>query len=396
MYAYIARQPIYDANKTLYGYELLFRDGETNSFPNIDGDEATSRLITEHHLLVGVETITAGTLAFINFSAETLIHHFPTSIQASSTVIEVLETVPISDELLLACKGLHEQGYQLALDDHDFDPKWDVFLPYTTYIKVDIQQFNMLQISKYIQRIQPYAITLLAERVETAEQFEQLKLLGFSLFQGYLFAKPEMLKHKQLNSNQLTLVELIAEAAATELDFDKLNALVERDLALSYKLLRFINNSAFAKQQPIESLKLAMTYMGETELRKFLALFALSNLTDGKKDVLLMQSLVRAKCCEQLSLTNNPPLAFMTGLFSMVDSLLSMPMQQVLKQLPLPPSITEALLHDRGPLGRYLKMIIAYEETDWSLVDNLAEKMTTQPDMAKIYQTAVAWAQEIL
>lgn len=220
MYAYIARQPIYDANKTLYGYELLFRDGETNSFPNIDGDEATSRLITEHHLLVGVETITSGTLAFINFSAETLIHHFPTSIQASSTVIEVLETVPISDELLYACQDLHAKGYQLALDDHDFDPKWDVFLPYTTYIKVDIQQFNMLQISKYIQRIQPYAITLLAERVETAEQFEQLKLLGFSLFQGYWFAKPEMLKHKQLSSNQLTLVQLISEAAATELDFD--------------------------------------------------------------------------------------------------------------------------------------------------------------------------------
>lgn len=143
-----------------------------------------------------------------------------------------------------------------------------------------------------------------------------------------------------------------------------------------------------------------MTYMGETELRKFLALFALSNLTNGNKDVLLMQSLVRAKCCEQLSMahcpTDSPTLAFMTGLFSMVDSLLSMPMQQVLKQLPLPPSITEALLHGRGSLGRYLKMIIAYEETDWSLVDNLAEKMTTQPDMAKIYQTAVVWAQEIL
>lgn len=400
MYAYIARQPIYDANKTLYGYELLFRDGETNSFPNIDGDEATSRLITEHHLMVGVETITAGTLAFINFSADTLIHHFPTSIRANSTVIEVLETVALSDELLYACRDLHAKGYQLALDDHDFDPKWDIFLPYTTYIKVDIQQFNMLQISKYIKRIQPYNITLLAERVETAEQFEQLKLIGFTLFQGYWFAKPEMLKHKQLNSNQLTLVQLVSEAAAETLNFNKLSALVERDLALSYKLLRFINNSAFSKQQPIESLKLAMAYMGESELRKFLALFALSNLTHGDKDVLLMQSLVRAKCCEQLSALNcpteSPTLAFMTGLFSMVDSLLSMPMQQVLQQLPLPPSITEALLHDRGQLGYYLKIIVAYEETAWSSVNNLAEKMTTQPDMAKIYQTAVAWAQEIL
>lgn len=400
MYAYIARQPIFDANKALYGYELLFRDGETNCFPNIDGDEATSRLITEHHLLVGVETIAAGTLAFINFSAETLIHHFPTSISACSTVIEVLETVPISDELLYACRDLHAKGYQLALDDHDFDPKWDVFLPYTTYIKVDIQQFNMLQISKYIQRIQPYGVTLLAERVETAEQFEKLKLLGFSLFQGYWFAKPEMLKHKQLNSNQLTLVELISEATAETLNFSKLSALVERDLALSYKLLRFINNSAFAKQQPIESLKLAMAYMGESELRKFLALFALSNLTHGEKDVLLMQSLVRAKFCERLAATNcpveSPTLAFMTGLFSMVDALLAMPMTTVLKQLPLRPAMTDALVHREGQLGIYLNTITAYEDSNWTLTDSLAKKMTTTVDLAKLYQDAVAWAQEVL
>lgn len=139
MYCYMARQPILDADKNLYGYELLFRDGVANCFPNINADEATSKLITEHHLLMGVEKITGSRKAFINFSADTLIHHFPTSIDPKSMVIEILETVPISSELLTACRELHRMGYQLALDDHDFDPKWDIFLPYVSIIKVDVQ-----------------------------------------------------------------------------------------------------------------------------------------------------------------------------------------------------------------------------------------------------------------
>lgn len=168
MYCYMARQPILDASKTLVGYELLFRDGVENSFPNINADEATSKLITEHHLLMGVEKITGGQQAFINFSADTLIHHFPTSIDAKSMVIEILETVPISSELLTACRELHRMGYRLALDDHDFDAKWDIFLPYVSIIKVDVRQFNLLQISKYISRIRHHPVTLLAEKVETA------------------------------------------------------------------------------------------------------------------------------------------------------------------------------------------------------------------------------------
>ncbi|SEA95635.1 EAL and HDOD domain-containing protein [Alkalimonas amylolytica] len=400
MYAYIARQPIYDNTKALYGYELLFRDGEQNSFPNIDGDEATSRLLTEHHLLVGVEHIAAGKLAFINFSAETLIHHFPTSIDPATTVIEILETVPISMELLQACKALHGMGYALALDDHDFDPKWDIFLPYTRYLKVDVQQFNLLQISKFIQRIKHHPVTLLAERVETAEQFDKLKLMGFTLFQGYLFARPEMMKHRQLSSNKLNLLELIGEACAEQLDFDRLSSIVERDVALSFKLLRFINNSAYAKEQSIQSLKLAMVYMGEAELKKFIALLALANLANGEEDARIIQSLVRARFCDQLArlcqYPTNPPTAFLTGLFSKVDELVEMPMAQVLSQLPLPASIRQALSERSGRLGHILALIETYEAADWVQAEKLASKLPSHADLAMQYHDAVQWAQGIL
>jgi len=400
MYGYIARQPIFAADKTVYGFELLFRDGEANSFPNIDADEATSKLLLQHHLLLGVESITGNKPAFINFSEDTLIHRFPTSINPASTVIEILETVPASPELLEVCQNLHSQGYKLALDDHDFDPKWDEFLPYITYVKIDVLQFNLLQISRYLRRIADYPLTLLAEKVETAEQFEKLKLMGFDLYQGYLFARPEMMKQKQLSSSKANLLALIAEASRPELDFDVLAGICQRDVGLSYKLLRFVNNSQFAARQPISSLKLAMVSMGEPELKKFIALLALANLSDGEQDDRLTVALVRARFCdllaEQKHLSNNPPSAFLTGLFSNVHEIIEQPQPAMLQQLPLQSEIKQALLTQSGLLGQMLRLSMAFERGDWETTVALEQKISGIAELAEVYQQAVRWADSIL
>ncbi|MCT8127454.1 EAL domain-containing protein [Alishewanella sp. BS5-314] len=398
MYGYIARQPIFNKDKETIGYELLFRDGEANAFPKIDADEATSKLIMQHHLLMGVEKVTSNKLAFINFSEETLLHHFPTSIKPESMVIEVLETVPPTPELLATLKYLKARGYQLALDDHDFDPKWDPFLPFISYLKVDVQQFNLLQISRHLRRVADYPFTLLAERVETAEQFEKLKLMGFQLFQGYFFARPEMLKHKQLSSNKANLLALMAEASARTLDFERLADICQRDLGLSYKLLRFINHSG--QSQAITSVKHAMVYMGEAELKKFLALLVLANLQDGAPDELLRQSLVRARFCDALAnhvkLTKNPPSSFLTGLFSNVHLIVEQPQDELLAQLPLVPEVKLALLKREGQFGHFLKLTEALEQADWPLTDDLLQSLPEGAELAPIYLEAVAWAESIL
>lgn len=398
MYGYIARQPIFNKDKETIGYELLFRDGEANAFPKIDADEATSKLIMQHHLLMGVEKVTANKLAFINFSEETLLHHFPTSIKPESMVIEVLETVPPTPELLATLKYLKELGYQLALDDHDFDPKWDPFLPFISYLKVDVQQFNLLQISRHLRRVADYPFTLLAERVETAEQFEKLKLMGFQLFQGYFFARPEMLKHKQLSSNKANLLALMAEASARTLDFERLADICQRDLGLSYKLLRFINHSG--QSQAITSVKHAMVYMGEAELKKFLALLVLANLQDGAPDELLRQSLVRARFCDALAnhvkLIKNPPSSFLTGLFSNVHLIVEQPQDELLAQLPLVPEVKLALLKREGQFGHFLKLTEALEQADWPLTDDLLQSLPEGAELAPMYLEAVAWAESIL
>lgn len=400
MYGYIARQPIFNASKETIGYELLFRDGEANAFPNIDADEATSKLLMQHHLMLGVEKITANKLAFINFSEETLLHQFPTSIKPESMVIEVLETVPATEALLTTLKELHGKGYQLALDDHDFDEKWDRFLPYITYLKVDIQQFNLMQISRYLRRIAQYPLTLLAERVETAEQFEKLKLLGFSLFQGYLLAKPEMLKHKQISANKANLLALMAEASATQLNFEQLANICQQDLGLSYKLLRFINHTGASHSKPISSLKHAMVYMGEAELKKFIALLALANLQGDGPDELVRQSLVRAKFCDLLAnqqqLALNPPSAFLTGLFSNVHLIVEQPQAELLAQLPLLEEVKCALLQRSGELGHFLTLTEAFEQADWPLTDKLTAAMPQSAQLADIYLSAVSWAEQLL
>lgn len=401
MYCYVARQPIFDRRKNVTGYELLFRDGVSNCFPDIDADEATSKLITQHHLLLGVEKITNGKQAFINFSADTLIHHFPTSIDPDSMVIEILETVPISNELLTACKELHKMGYRLALDDHDFDPKWDIFLPYISILKIDVQQFNVIQISKYLRRIAPYPVTLLAEKVETADEYEQLQHLGFDLYQGYFFARPEMLRHKQLGSNKTNLLALIGESSKIQLDFDGLAAIVERDLDISYKLLRFINSANFARKQSIGSLKHAMIYMGEAELKKFISLLALANLAEGQSDELLVMSLIRARFCDRLANIRgdreNPPAAFLTGLFSLVDALLEQPLDGLLAQLPLLTEIKCALLEHKGILADYLSVERSFEQGLWQQQTELSSRFVPESiDLNMVYFEAVEWGQRLL
>lgn len=398
MYGYIARQPIFDLAKQTIGYELLFRDGEANAFPNVDADEATSKLILQHHLLLGVEKVTANKLAFINFAEETLLHHFPTSIKPESMVIEVLETVPPSPELLHTMRYLKQQGYQLALDDHDFDPKWDAFLPYISYLKVDIQQFNMLEISRHLRRVAEYPFILLAERVETREQFEQLKVLGFQLFQGYFFARPEMLKHKQLSPNKANLLSLMAEASAASIQFDRLAEICQRDLGLSYKLLRFINHSG--QGQTISSVKHAMVYMGEAELKKFIALLTLANLQDNAPNELLRQALVRARFCDALArhsgLDNNPPSSFITGLFSNVHIIVEQPLSELLAQLPLINSVKQALLARTGQLGHFLLLIEALEQANWPLSEQLLNVLPANIDIVDVYTEAITWAESIL
>ncbi|MBA6390065.1 HDOD domain-containing protein [Colwellia sp. BRX10-3] len=401
MYSFIARQPILDLNKTVVAYELLFRNGESNCFPNIDPDQATSNILSNNHLTLGVENITNDLPAYINFHSNALINNFPSFLDPSKVVIEILEDVAPTDELLSTCKHLFNQGYKLALDDIDFNKKWQRFLPYISILKIDISEYSLLEIGKFIREINNERLILLAERIETLEQFEQFKLLGFTLFQGYFFAKPEMLKQKNITSAKQNILELIGHASCETLNFEIMSNIFSSDPGLSYKLLRFINNPFYGRSQEITSLKHALIYIGDTELKKFIALLALTNLSEDKPAEIMRLSLIRAKFCEQISLLKkvqvNPPKAFLTGILSLIDGILDHSIEGILEILPIHQDIKQALISNKNHLADYLDLAKCIEVGNWQRIDQLIKHLAlTHDDCLKAQETAITWADEML
>lgn len=396
MFSYIARQAILDKNKELYSYELLFRDGEQNCFPDISPDEATSKILTDSHLDLGLEDITAGKLAFINFHQDTLLHRFPTSLDPKKVVIEVVETVKPTAELIQACKNIKELGYTIALDDHDFDPKWDPLLPYTDIIKVDIVECDPQILIDNIGKYVGSKIKLVAEKIETIEDFEKYRDMGFDYFQGYFFTRPEIIKQKKLPTSKLSLIELISASSSVEFDIGRVSSIIERDVSLSYKLLRFINNPLVNTSHEISNLRHALNYMGQIEVKKFIALLALANLGDSKPVELIHLSLVRAKFCELIgqakSLSNNPPTGFLVGLFSLLDALLDQPMQDIVEKLPIGEDIKAALCGDENELRQFLALIKAFESGYWKGVANISKQLSLDLKMTQaFYNESLKW-----
>jgi len=396
MFSYIARQAILDKNKELYSYELLFRDGEQNCFPDISPDEATSKILTDSHLDLGLEDITAGKLAFINFHQDTLLHRFPTSLDPKKVVIEVVETVKPTAELIQACKNIKELGYTIALDDHDFDPKWDPLLPYTDIIKVDIVECDPQILIDNIGKYVGSKIKLVAEKIETIEDFEKYRDMGFDYFQGYFFTRPEIIKQKKLPTSKLSLIELISASSTVEFDIGRVSSIIERDVSLSYKLLRFINNPLVNTSHEISNLRHALNYMGQIEVKKFIALLALANLGDSKPVELIHLSLVRAKFCELIgqakSLSNNPPTGFLVGLFSLLDALLDQPMQDIVEKLPIGEDIKAALCGDENELRQFLALIKAFESGYWKGVANISKQLSLDLKMTQaFYNESLKW-----
>ena len=397
---YAARQPILDRDKSLVGYELLFRDSLDNVFPQINGDEATSRLIEGSQFTFGLEELTGNKPAYINFTLETLAKGYATTMGNDEIVVEILETVQPGKRLLALTKELKEQGYTLALDDYQHQNVWRHFYPYIDIIKIDYLQTSVEQIEEVIAAVKPFPhIKLLAEKVETYEQYQQAMDLGFSLFQGFFFSKPEMVQSKALPPSELTLAELLYETSTTELDLAKITAVFERDVNLSYKLLRYSNSAMFKRRTEIATIKQALVVLGAKEIKKFLSLLFAAQLSSDKPAELMRLSLTRARFAEVLAEQHPDQIdsgrAFLAAMMSLLDAILDQNMSEVVERLPLAQDIKEALRDGKGELGDYLALVAQYEHAQWQEANETIEKMKLDgkrvPDA---YHEAILWAQE--
>lgn len=398
MYFYAARQPILNRDKELIGYELLFRDSLENVFPNINEDEATSRLIEGSQLSLGLEDMTGDKPAFINFTLETLVKGYAKTLGTNEVVVEILETVQPGKRLLAAVKELKELGYTIALDDYKHAPVWRHFYPFVDIIKIDWIDTSIEQIKEIIEQTKDFpSIQFLAEKVETPEQFEQAMELGFHYFQGFFFAKPEVVQSRALAPNEMTLAELLYETSSPEMDLKKVTEVFERDVNLSYKLLRYSNSAAFKRRAEISTIKQALVVLGAEELKRFLSVLFTAQVASDKPPELMRLSLTRAKFAEILSEQagqyQESSKAFLTGMLSLIDGILDQSMESVLEKLPLSEEIKLAILKREGRLAEYLGLVEAYEKAMWDEANEIKAQLKLNADeIPAAYHDALQWA----
>ncbi|MCP3876156.1 MAG: HDOD domain-containing protein [Desulfobacteraceae bacterium] len=371
MEVFVARQPIFNREKKIFGYELLFRDGLENSFPDIDGDIATSNVLSNTFFSFELKEILDNKPGLINFTKELILQKSPLLFPQKHIIVEVLENIQPEKDVIDALKQIKTKGFNIALDDFVYHEKFIPMMQLCRIIKFDLIATPLESIADIVKEIQSnWNITLLAEKVETYEEFKQAEQMGFKLFQGYFFSKPEVISKKDISTNQIAKLKLINEIGKTNLDLKKIEHLIKNDLSVSYKLLKFTNSAYFKRPNPINTLKDAMTFLGTDELRKFINVVVVADLCDTKPNELIRQSVIRARMSEQCGAIIKTEFSteelFTLGLFSLMDALLDQKMEIILNHLSLSEKITKALLLKNKEFNKIVNILTCFERGDWN------------------------------
>ena len=372
--AFIGRQAILDQKKNVYAYEILFRSGLKNAFdPSLDGNVATQSVMVNTMLDFGMKKLVSDKKAFINFTEKNLLNRAPQLLPADSIVVEILETVQPTPAILEAVQELKDEGYKIALDDFVLLPGYEPLIDMADIIKVDFRITEDPEERKRLREILPGHVRLLAEKIETEEEFHQALEYGYVLFQGYFFCKPVVLHKKKLTSNALSQIRLLKEVNRQDFDFSAIINVISSDTNLVHKLLTYINSVGIGLTYHISNLRQAAVLLGSGGMRRWVTLISLQTFSENKPPELFTISLLRAKFCELIAheikrpdLT--PDTGFLLGMFSLLDVLLSQPMEEVLKEVGLSSELNAALLGEDNILRHVLDLVIAYEQGDWDKV----------------------------
>lgn len=397
---FIARQPIFDTKGRVYAYELLFRSGLHNYFDCDDADLAAASVIANSNLLFNLDEMTGGTKAFINCTHNVLTKDLMTTLPRQQAVVEVLEDVEPDEQIIAACQRLKSLGYTLALDDFVYHENFEPLLELADIIKVDFLLSDIDEQERLARTMIPRGIKMLAEKVETHEVYEHAKKMGYQLFQGYFFAKPVIISRKDIPTNKVQFLRILKEIHAEEVDFKKLAATIQSEVSLSYKLLKLINSAAFALRNKVTSILQALSLLGLREIRSWVSLLSIASMADDKPAELVVASLIRAKLCEQLAqpckMGDRQSDMFLMGLFSLLDVIMSRPIDEILQEITVEDDVVAALTGEPGILRSVLDLVIATEKGNWDEVTSLAAELQIEEQfLSEAYLDAVKWAQGI-
>jgi EAL and modified HD-GYP domain-containing signal transduction protein len=394
---YLARQPIMDLHGRVHGYELLFRAGPEAVYRG-DGDFAT-RTMLDNTVIFGLEKLTGGLPAFLNCTSESLIEEMVHVLPSGMTVLEILESLEPTPSLIAACRKLKASGFRLALDDFTWKPGFDPLVEMADYVKVDFLLTGAYERKILLERMHDITVALVAEKIETQEDYKQACAEGFSLFQGYYFCRPVLLENQKIPAHRLSHIEILQAMRSDVLDLRKLSKLLKRDASLTYRLLRVVNSPMCAIRQEVSSIQAALLAVGEDTFRHIAMLAIASELNTGQSVEILRMAFVRGRFCElaAASCALDPTEQYLLGMLSLLPAMMRLPMEELAPALPLRNEIREALKGSANPERILLQWLEFHEQGDWAACDeNIRKYGLTAEGIVRCYTEALVWAEEAL
>lgn len=394
---FVARQPIFDARNRIHGYELLYRQGPENQFSG-NGDQAT-RIMLDNTLLFGMNALTGKSRAFVNCTRETLVEKLVTLLPPKLTVLEILESIEPDPVVIRACTELKKMGYRIALDDFIFRPGMEQLIEIADYVKVDFMASPPEERQRIREKITNKKTRLLAEKIETAEDFETALNEGYHYFQGYYFCRPVLLTNSEIPPNRLNYIAVLRALHQEPLDMSEIEMLVKREASLCYRLLRLVNSALFGLRQEVKSIMTALVAIGNEEFRKLASIAIATELNEEQPIELLVLALARARFCELGAkiADEDPTEQYLLGLFSLLPAILRMRMEDIVPLLPLRTDIIAALTGESNHARRLLACLEQYEQGNWPECSALCAAMgIPEAEVVENYTQAVRWAEEAL
>lgn len=394
--AFVGRQPIFCANLEIHAYEVLFRNSAENRATVDDPDEATAQLIFNTFTSLGITNVVGNHAAFINITRNFLINEFAYALPKNCVVLEILEDIEPEPEVIEAIRKLSAAGYRIALDDFVYSPHLQPLIDMADVIKVELPAISREDLPEHVERLRKSGAKLLAEKVETHEEFECCRELGFDYFQGYFLSKPRIITGRRIPEDQVSLLQLMSLLNSPIPDTQEIVRQISGNPSLCYRLLRFVNTASSGLKNRIDSIPSAVTLIGMRRLQTFTSLALLAATTDSKPLEIAVTALTRARMCELLGGMcghERTDMYFMAGLFSLLDVLFDQPMVEALQSVPLSPEIIQAIQSGEGPLSDALACVKSYERGDWDRV-RLAELKPRA--IRNAYMDSVSWAAEFI
>ncbi|MGD1001187.1 MAG: HDOD domain-containing protein [Candidatus Brocadiia bacterium] len=396
---FIARQPIFDVQQKVYGYELLFRSGPENVFKHAEPDQASAKVMTDGTLILSMEAISGGKLVFINVTRNILLNDYISLLPRDLTAAEILETIEPDREVVGACSRLKKAGYMIVLDDFVYGEQYADLMNLADIVKVDFLSTSAEERRQVLSRFTGPNVRFLAEKVETHEVFKEASGLGYSYFQGYFFSKPVIVSSRDVPGFKLNYLQMLQEIQLPGVNFHHLEAIIKRDMALSFKLLRYINSAYFGLSNKVSSIMHAITLLGAREFKQWASLVVMASMGSDKPDELVVQALIRGRFCESLApmlgMKQRSQELFLLGMFSVIDAILDRPLEEILKDLPLSDEIKDALTGKPNRLRAVFDYVLAYEKGDWNHLTEMARALgLDESDIPAVYWHAVHWAQK--